>query len=229
MTRMSSVPPELERVAEMALEYVPAGGVLGLGTGQAATAFVHALASKNLNVRGVPTSQSSAALAQQLGIPLAWLDEVAQLDAAFDGADEVDPAGNLIKGYGGALLREKVVATASKLFVVLVGAEKVVAKLGQRGKLPVEIVPFALGPCHRALPRLGCEPELRMADGQPFITDNGNYILDCRIGSIDRPHDLDAALHKIPGVVGTGLFLNVANIVLIGHADSVEVRSPCAE
>jgi ribose 5-phosphate isomerase A len=221
---MSAVPPQLERIANKALEFVPAGGLLGLGTGKAATAFIHALAAANRNVRGVPTSEVSASLAEQLGIPLASLDDVAQLDVDVDGADEVDPAGNLIKGFGGALLREKIVAAASKAFVVLVGAEKLVPRLGERGKLPVEIVPFALGPCRRVLPSLGCDPVLRMAGDRPFVTDNGNYILDCRIAPLDKVHELNAALHKIPGVVETGLFLNMATVVLVGHADTVEVR-----
>jgi ribose 5-phosphate isomerase A len=225
---MNAVPPEIERVARKALEFVPVGAVLGLGTGQAAAAFMHALGQSNRNVRGLPTSQASEALARQLGIALTSFDDVAQLDLAFDGADEVDPSGNLIKGYGGALVREKIVATASKQFVVLVGPEKVVAKLGERGKLPVEIVPFAVAPCRRTLPGLGCEPVLRMHGDRPFVTDNGNYILDCKIGPIARPREFEADLRKIPGVVGTGLFLNMASVILIGHADSVEERRPLA-
>jgi ribose 5-phosphate isomerase A len=221
---MSPVPPEIERVARKALEFVPAGGVVGLGTGKAATAFIHALAQANLNVRGVPTSQASETLAAQLGIPLTSLDDVSHIDVDFDGADEVDPAGNLIKGYGGALLREKIVASSSKSFVVLVGAEKLVDKLGQRGKLPVEIIPFALGPCRRILPTHGCDPVLRMAGDRPFITDNGNYILDCRVAPLDRPRDLEMALRRIAGVVDTGLFLNMASAIIVGHADRVETR-----
>lgn len=222
---MSPFPAELDAVAQKALEYVPAGGVLGLGTGHAAAAFLHALGQRHADIRGVPTSQVSASLAQQLGIPLASLDDVSSLDVDFDGADEVDPHGNLIKGYGGALLREKIVAAASKKFVVLVGPEKVVTRLGERGKLPVEIVPFALGPCLRALPNLGCQPVLRMEGDRPFVTDNGNYILDCKIAPIERPHMLDTALKGVPGVVETGLFLEMASIVLVGHQDHVEVRA----
>ncbi len=221
---MSPFPPEIERVARKALEYVPVGGTIGLGTGTAATAFIHALAGANRKIRGVATSQASAALAEQLGISLTTLDEVESLDVDFDGADEVDPAGNLIKGYGGALVREKIVAGASKKLVVLIGPEKIVAKLGERGKLPVEIVPFALGPCQYKLPKLGCDPVLRLKNGKPFVTDNGNYILDCRLSPLDRPDELEATLLRIPGVVGTGLFLSMASVILIGHAESVEVR-----
>lgn len=222
---MPAFPVELDRVAHKALEFVPTGATLGFGTGHAATAFLHALGAANRNVRGVPTSQASADLAKELGIPLLSLDDTPSLDVDFDGADEVDPAGNLIKGYGGALVREKIVAAASRQFIVLVGPEKLVAQLGQRGKLPVEVVPFALGPCLRSLPGLGCEPVLRMADGKPFVTDNGNVILDCRIAPLADPHRLDAALRAIPGVVGTGLFLGMASMILVGHADSVEVRT----
>lgn len=220
---MTATPIELRRVAEKALEYVPAGGTLGLGTGHAAAAFLRALAAAERNVRGVPTSRASAALAEQLGIPLASLEDVESLDVDFDGADEVDPEGNLIKGYGGALVREKIVAAASRKFVVLVGPEKRVARLGERGTLPVEIVPFALGPCSRALPKLGCQPVVRSENGRPYVTDNGNLILDCRIQPLARPRDLDADLRAIPGVVGTGLFLGMANVILIGGPDGVEV------
>ncbi len=144
----------------------------------------------------------------------------------FDGADEVDPDNNLIKGYGGALVREKIVATASKKIVILVGPEKIVPALGSRRKLPVEVVPFARSVCSRAISGLGLVPELRLDDTRPHVTDNGNYILDCGCGPIDRPAELEARLRAIPGVVGTGLFLNMRPIVLVGHADGVEVRQP---
>jgi ribose 5-phosphate isomerase A len=222
---MPPVPAEIERVARKALEFVAAGMTLGLGTGHAAAAFLHALAEQKLNVRGVPTSQAAANLAASLGIPLTTLDETPTLDVDFDGADEVDPAGNLIKGYGGALVREKIVAAASKKFVVLVGPEKIIQRLGERGKLPVEVVPFALPTCRRTLPTLSCDPLLRMDGDKPFVTDNGNYVLDCGIGPIADPQALEAKLLAIPGVVGTGLFLHMASVVLVGHADSVEVRT----
>src|SRR4051812_29118900 len=136
--------------AERALELVPDGAVVGLGTGRAATAFIVALGERvraGLRVRGVPTSQASADLAHQLGIPLTTLDEVEAIDVAVDGADEVDPRCDLIKGYGGALVREKIVAAAARQFVVLVGPDKLVAELGARGKLPVEVLPFGAAPC----------------------------------------------------------------------------------
>jgi ribose 5-phosphate isomerase A len=173
-----------------------------------------------LKVRGVPTSQASADLAAQLGIPLTTLDEVVRLDVAIDGADEVDPLGNLIKGYGGALLREKIVASSARKFVVLVGPEKIVAKLGERGRLPVEIVPFAAAVTARRLP--ACAP--RLADGKQVLSDNGNLLYDCGIGPLDDPASLERAVEAVPGVVGTGLFLDFKPIVLIGRGDRVETR-----
>src|SRR5882724_4844441 len=134
---------------------------------------------------------------------------------AVDGADEVDPRGELIKGYGGALLREKVVASLARRFVVLVGADKLVPVLGSRGRLPVEVVPFAAGPCRRRLEALGYPAALRTADGAPVVTDNGNRLLDCRVGPIADPAALEAALRAIPGVVGTGLFVGMRPAVLV--------------
>ncbi|REK12559.1 MAG: ribose-5-phosphate isomerase RpiA [Planctomycetota bacterium] len=224
---MTTDPSELRIIAEEALELVPEGGTLGLGTGHAASAFLRALGEKvqaGLQVRGVPTSRDSADLAAKLGIPLTTLDECPQLDVDFDGADEVDPDNNLIKGYGGALVREKIVAAASKKLVILVGPEKIVPRLGSRGKLPVEVVPFALSPCSRALQALACEPHLRRDGSQPHVTDNGNYILDCDVTPIEDPTRLEAAIRAIPGVVGTGLFLKMNPTVLIGLGQRVEVR-----
>jgi ribose 5-phosphate isomerase A len=227
---MTTDPSELRTIALRALEMVPDNSTVGLGTGHAATAFLHVLAEKvkrGLRVRGVPTSRNSARLATQLGIPLTTLDECPQLDLDFDGADEVDPRHNLIKGYGGALVREKIVAAASQRLVILVGEEKIVPTLGSRGKLPVEIIPFAHMPCAGALARLGCLPELRRDDGKPHLTDNGNYILDCRIAPVDRPDELERNILAIPGVVGTGFFLNMKPTVLLGTDDGrVEVREP---
>ncbi len=225
---MTFAQSQLRQIAESALQFLPASGSIGLGTGHAATAFLHALAAKiraGLQVRGVPTSQASAQLATELGIPLTTLDVSPALDVDFDGADEVDPAGNLIKGYGGALVREKIVATASRQIVILVGPEKIVPQLGTRGKLPVEVIPFASKPCSRAIEALGLTPQLRRDQNQPHLTDNGNFILDCGTGPLNQPVKLDAALRAIPGVVGTGLFLNMNPTVLIGHADRVEIRN----
>jgi ribose 5-phosphate isomerase A len=225
---MSTESTELRAIAQHALTMIPDGSVVGLGTGHAAIAFIHALGERvrgGLRVRGIPTSEASALLARQLAIPLTTLDQVDAIDIDVAGADEVDPACNLIKGYGGALLREKIIAAASRRVVILVGPEKLVPVLGSRGTLPVEVVPFGLPLCQRRLTPLGCVPEIRMHAGKPFVTDNGNVILDCRIAPLDRPAELEQAIRAIPGVVGTGLFLAMANTVLIQKGNDVEVRT----
>jgi len=207
---------EAASLGAAALSHVKPGDVVGLGTGQAATAFIRALGAAvrdGLSVTGVPTSEVSATLARSLGIPL--VPEPVALDVAVDGADEVDPHLDLVKGYGGALVREKVVAAAARRFVVLVGREKLVATLGARGRLPVEVVRFAMPFCHRRLTELGHSPTLRGTEGAPFVTDNGNLVLDAAVTSIADPAALDAALRAIPGVVGTGLFVGMAHTVLV--------------
>jgi ribose 5-phosphate isomerase A len=223
---MTLQPPKLELIGHRALELVPANAVVGLGTGHAATAFIQALGEKvkqGYAVRGVPTSKASEELARQLRIPLVGLDQVDSIDVAVDGADEVDPDCNLIKGYGGALVREKIVAAAARRVVILVGAEKLVPQLGSHGILPVEVVPFALALCTRRLAVLGCRAQPRFASGKPFISDNGNQILDCRVQPIDHAAELDRAIRDIPGVVGTGLFVRFPVIVLIQKGDEVQV------
>jgi len=209
---------DLTALAASALGYVRSGDVVGLGSGQAATAFVHALGrdvAAGLTVSAVPTSEATAALAGGLGIPLVSLDEAAAIDVTLDGADEVDPHLDLIKGYGGALVREKVVAAASRRLVVLVGREKLVPVLGSRGKLPVEVLPFAAGFCRRRLAELGCAPVLRANGSAPTRSDNGNLIFDCSVSPIADPGHLDDSLRRIPGVVGTGLFVGLAQVVLV--------------
>jgi len=221
---MSHTDPTLERIANRALDFVPAGGIVGLGTGRAAAAFIRALGTRvreGLRVQGVPTSQAATLLGREFGIPLVGLGDVESIDVTVDGADEVDPHLNLIKGYGGALVREKVVAAASRQEIILVGSEKVVPVLGSRGKLPVEVIPFATAWCIRHLRTLGCEPVLRMIDGEPFVSDNGNHILDCGIMPLADPTTLERALQATPGVVDTGLFLGIASVVLVGDPDGV--------
>ena len=220
---------DLRALGKRALDFVPEGGTIGLGTGHAATAFIQALGERvhaGLKIRGVPTSQASADLAQQLGIPLVTLEEAGTIDVDLDGADEVDPAGNLIKGYGGALVREKIVAASSRRLVILVGAEKLVPVLGSHGKLPVEVLPFGLALCSRRLTELGCEPTLRLRAGEPWVTDNGNLILDCHVAPIEDPKQLELAIWAIPGVVDSGLFLNMTHAVVIQRDGTVEVRLP---
>lgn len=211
--------------AERALEYVCDGMTLGLGTGRAAFAFVRALGEAKLDVRGVPTSEATAELARELGIALLPLEEAGRIDVCFDGADEVDPNLDVIKGYGGAHVREKIVAASSDRLVILVGVEKLVPVLGSRGKLPVEVLPFGEALCRESLRALGCEPEVRCGeDGQPIISDNGNKILDCKIAPIENPAELERAILAIPGVLGTGLFIDMADAVIIQDGEAVEVR-----
>lgn len=214
-------------IGERAAAMVPPGGVIGLGSGRAAMAFVHALGKRvqqGLHIQGIPTSQNTADLANELGIPLTTLDEVDTIDLAVDGADEVDPNLDLIKGLGGALVREKIVASAARRLVIVVGTEKLVQVLGEHQILPVEVVPFGLGYCHRRLLELGCRSRPRMGQDGPFITDNGNHILDCAVNEITRPAELETAIRSIPGVVGSGLFLGMAHVVLVQNGDQVETR-----
>ena len=213
---------EAAALGAAALAEVKSGTVVGLGTGQAATAFILALGKAvkdGLRVTGVPTSDASAALARKLGIPL--IDEPVTLDVAVDGADEVDPQLDLVKGFGGALVREKIVAAAARRFLVLVGEEKLVKVLGGRGRLPIEVVPFAVPFVTRRLTEMGHPPVVRPKDGKPWVTDNGNLILDAAVTTIPDPGKLDRTLLDIPGVVGTGLFVGMAHAVMVwqdGHA-----------
>ena len=217
-----------EGSAQAALEFVKDGHTVGLGTGRAATAFVRALGERvrqGLSVRGVPTSEATAAVAREVGIPLLTLAEAGQLDTTFDGADEVDPALDVIKGYGGALVREKIVAASSQQLVILVGAEKLVDTLGQRGKLPVEVLDFGRALCARRLAVLGCAPTVRTGDdGRELRTDNGNPILDCKVSAIADPASLEAEILAIPGVLGPGLFIGMAAAGIVQDGDSVEVK-----
>ncbi len=215
---------DLEAAALAALELVHEGDRLGLGTGRAATAFVAALGRRvkeGLGVRGLPTSGTTATLARSLGIPLLDPREAPALDLVIDGADEVAPSLDLIKGYGGALVREKIVASLGKHFVVLVGEEKLVTRLGERGRIPVEVLPFASGFVAGRMRQLGLEGVVRLEAGEPWATDNGNWILDCRTAPIADPAALDRELLAIPGVVGTGIFVGMADLVLVGAAGGV--------
>jgi ribose 5-phosphate isomerase A len=212
-------------LARRALEFVPDDAVVGLGSGRAAAAFIRVLGGAvqaGMRVRGVPTSNGSADLARSFGIPLTTLDAVETLDVVIDGADEVDPHLDLIKGLGGALVREKIVASAARRVVILVGEEKLVSVLGSRGVLPVEVVPFALTFCVRRLTRLSLAATPRRAGDELFVTDNGNHILDCKVSALADPAGLEQQLRAIPGVVGTGLFLGMADTVLIQRPGGIE-------
>jgi ribose 5-phosphate isomerase A len=215
-------------IVERALGLVASGSRIGLGSGHASQAFVKALGERvrtgGLQVKGVPTSEETASLARQEGIPLLTLAEAGVLDLTVDGADEVDPNLDLIKGYGRALVREKIVAASSRRLVILVGDEKLVPRLGTRGKLPVEVTPFALALCERRLAALGCVPIPYRVGDTLFVTDNGNHILDCQIEPIPDPSGLELEIRAIPGVVGTGLFLGMADTVLVGDRESFRLR-----
>lgn len=211
----------------LALDFVRPGDVVGLGSGRAASAFIRALARRvrqGFRCTGVPTSTSSARLARRCGIPLASLNRVGSPDVTVDGADEVDPDLDLIKGYGGALLREKIVASASRRVVILVGPEKLVPRLGSRGKLPLEVLRFGLACSVGRLRERGLRPRLRRSGGAPFVTDGGNLILDLAIGPTRRPAELEASIRSIPGVIECGLFLGLADTVLIQAGRRLEVR-----
>jgi ribose 5-phosphate isomerase A len=218
--------------AEKALEFIKDGAAVGLGSGHAAERFIRALGDRvrgGLRVRGVATSRASAALAAEAGIPLTSLNDAMPLDITVDGADEVDPELNLIKGYGHALVREKIVAAASRRLVILIGPEnvrqKVVDVLGRRGKLPVEVVPFGLVLCKKRIDEMGFGAEPLRNEGQLFVTDNGNHIVECRIPAISDPASLERQLRAIPGVVGTGLFLGMADVILIEDQNTVTMRT----
>lgn len=224
---MSEVERYKEQAAERALQHVESGMALGLGSGSTATHMIAGLARRLADRRlrdivAVPTSEASADLARRLGIPLATLEERPQLDLAIDGADEIDPQIELIKGLGGALLREKIVAASARRLVIIADDSKLVARLGVRAPLPVEAIAFGLPLCARRLAELGAAPALRrVAGGAPFRTDEGNVILDCRFDGIADPAALGAAISAIPGVVAHGLF--------VGMAALAEVAGPGGE
>ncbi len=201
---------------------VGSGMRLGLGTGSTAVHVVRAIARRleagDLErIVGVPTSEATAALARSLGVPLATLDEEPELDVAIDGADEIDPQLDLVKGLGGALLREKIVASAARRVVIVADDSKLVDRLGSRSPVPVEVIPFATAVCRRALAALGCTPTLR-----DFRTDEGNVILDCAFaGGLGDPSGVAAAIGAIPGVVEHGLFLGMAAVAYVASDDGV--------
>ncbi len=220
-----------QRAAESALEFVQGGMIVGLGTGSTADFFLEALAEalksgRLSDIRGVPTSRQSERRAEQLGIPLATLLQCPHLDVTVDGADEVAPNLDLIKGLGGALLREKIVAQNSRKLVIIADASKSVTKLGGKSLLPVEVTPFGHEIQQAFFTTLGATPALRRkADGELFVTDNGNHIYDCRFGDgIADPPALERALKSRAGIVETGLFLGMASVALIADQGRVERR-----
>ncbi len=223
---MSTAPAEVESqkraAAERALELLRPGTIVGVGTGSTARYFIDGLGRRvreGLTVQAVVTSLESRALAEAAGIPITDRVE-GGLDLAVDGADEIDPSVNCIKGRGGALLREKIVAHASRRFVLVADESKLVGRLG-RGPVPIEILPFLWEATSRSIESLGGRPELRLAAGAPFRTDNGNLILDASFGIVDA--GLGLALHGIPGVIEHGLFLGMARAAIIGSPAGIRV------
>ncbi len=218
------------RAGERAVEFIEDGMTVGLGTGSTAYWAVARLGERvrgGLRVRCVPTSRRTEEQARSLRIPLVTLGEVGELDIAIDGADEIGPGLSLIKGGGGALLREKLVASAARRFVVIADAAKRVHVLG-KFPLPVEVVPFAWQVTAERVARVtGTEPALRLGEGgEAFVTDNGNYILDCACGEIKDPAGLERELKLLTGVVECGLFVGLAHTALVGTDDGVEIISP---
>jgi ribose 5-phosphate isomerase A len=222
---------EAKRAAgQAAAELVEDGMRLGLGTGSTVTHFLEAIAARGVDVVGVPTSEATAAHCRDLGIGLLDPSAVASLDLAVDGADELDEELNLTKGGGGALLREKVVASLAERFVVIATPDKVVDRLADTFPLPVEVVPFAVGPVTRRLSELGFEVRERTSPHDAaYRTDNGNAVLDCRmVGGLEDPAVTDVTVGLIPGVCETGLFVDLADLALLGSDDGTvsEVRAP---
>jgi len=222
-----------ERVALEAAQMVGAGTVVGLGTGSTAAMAIAALGRRvreeGLEIVGIPTSYQSAMIARENGVVIRTLDDVAKIDIAIDGADEVDPKKNLevdpkknlVKGGGGAHTREKVIDSLAELFVVVVDESKLVSHLGQKFPVPVEVLPFAVQPVMKKLDKMGGNPVLRMGvkKSGPVITDQGNMIIDARFHKIEDPKALELELNDIPGVVENGLFVGLAHVVLVGATE----------
>lgn len=223
---------QLKRAAALrAVEEVKDGTIVGLGTGSTAAFVVEGLAGRvaeGLRIVGIPTSERTAKQARRLGIPIATFAEYQRLDLTIDGADEVELGTlHLIKGLGGALLREKIVAAASRRLVIVVDQEKLVDELGQHTPIPVEVTQFGWQATAIALAELGCVPERRYAAGeQPYITDGGNFILDCRFGPLRDPGGLEARIAMTVGAVESGLFVGRSSVVVVASTTGIEVLTP---
>ena len=216
-----------QQAGTAAAKLVEDGMVIGLGTGSTATYLIYALAQRIVSglhiVGAVPSSNATGELAENLNIPLTNLNAHPELDMYIDGADEIDPQLRLLKGAGGALLREKIVASSARRFVVIADITKKVAQLGHQFPVPVEVVPLAATPVSKHIAALGANVQIRQLAGKPFVTDNQNIIMDCTFPmGIANPEELDARLHNIVGVVETGLFLHMAQQALIGGPKGVE-------
>lgn len=214
---------ERQNAAEEAVKYIKANDIVGLGTGSTAYFAIKRIAELvrgGLKIKGVPTSEKSSVLAAGLGIELIDINDVSVIDVTIDGADEFNKARQLIKGGGGALFREKIVASLTKNEIIIADSGKYVGQLG-KFKVPVEVVPLALNYVQRQLSGIGGKGLLRQFEHTPFITDNGNYILDADFGLIDDPVALSEQLNSIDGVLAHGLFVNLASMVIMGKQDGV--------
>ncbi len=204
-----------------AVKFIKSDMIIGLGTGSTANYAIKIIAEKIkdgslTNIKGIPSSKGSEQLAKELNIPLTTIDENPIIDVTLDGADEVDQNLNIIKGGGGALLREKILAQASKKEIIMIDVEKLSDHLGQKWVLPVEVIPFALGSEKLFIESLGASVTLRVKNEKPFITDEGNNILDCNFGVIKKPKDLAAKLNNRAGIVEHGLFINLCHTLVVG-------------
>lgn len=224
---MSDRDEQKARAAARAVEEVESGMVLGLGSGTTMSFVLEGLAARiksGVKLAGVPSSERTAEAATRLGIPLADFAAHRRLDLTIDGADQIARGAlDLVKGLGGALLREKMIALASTRMIVVADQSKLVDKLGPATPVPIEIVPFGWELTLDRLKAMGATPRLRDAQGKPFVTDNGNYIADCGFGTIPDPTELDLALRSLFGVVATGLFCGLASAAVIGTDDGVEI------
>lgn len=203
-------------IAEKAVDFIKDGMIVGLGTGSTAywaITKIGKLVQNGLDIRGVPTSINTEKLAQSLNIPLANISEIEKIDITIDGADEFDENKNVIKGGGGALLREKIIASITNYYIIIADSSKKAEVLGNF-PLPVEVTPFAQEITISQLKQLGCSTNLRLENGKPFITDNKNFIVDCKFNMISKPEELANKLNSIPGVVEHGLFSNMADILV---------------
>lgn len=216
-----------EMAAREAVKYVEDGMVVGLGSGSTANKAIQLIGQKvkeeGIGIIGIPTSTASDLLGRAVGIRIGELDDHPQVDLTIDGADEVDPSLNLVKGLGGALVREKIVAASSRVEMIVIDDSKMVDRLCQKSPLPVEIIKYSSKSTMRKLAALGCVPELRMAEDEPFISDNLNYIVHCKFERIDDPRAMEAEIGMIPGVVDSGLFIGLASKVIVASAEGVRI------
>lgn len=215
---------EKKQAAEEGIKYIKDGMTVGLGSGSTVNEMLELLGERvcsGLNIKGIPTSKKTELLASKLGIPLIEFSNDIEIDVAIDGTDEVDANYNLLKGGGGSLVREKLVGMAAKKLIIIADESKVVSTLGAFS-LPVEILPFGWEVTQSRIAKLGCEPTLRKKDGDVFISDNNNYIVDCKFSEIAHPEVTHEQLKLMVGVVETGLFTNMTDMVIVGYQEHIE-------